>query len=89
VTSFYLTCGTPKKNLFCPYSFSGSVEILNYSDHPSAPLLLDLSSNIGSLLVVRLTTKHLPEFEISIVSKDISGVVAGNSQINVYATYLS
>jgi hypothetical protein len=78
-----------KQLLFCPYSYSGSVEMLNSSDPPSTPLLLDLSSDIGSLLVVRLPTEPLPEFETSVVSKGISSVVAGNSQIDVYVAYLS
>jgi hypothetical protein len=62
--------------------------MLNYSDPPSTPLLLDLSSDIGSLPFVRLSVEPLPKFETSIVSKGISSVVAGNSQIDVYAAYL-
>jgi hypothetical protein len=77
-----------KQILFCPYPCSGSVEMSNYSDPPSTPLLLDLSSGIGSLLVVRLPTEPFPEFETYVVSKGISSVVAGNSQIDVYVTYL-
>jgi hypothetical protein len=78
-----------KQLLFCPYPCSGLVEMSNSLDPPSAPLLLDLSSSIGSLLVVRLPTEPLPEFETSAISKGISGVVTGNSQIDVYASYLS
>jgi len=68
---------------------SSSVEMLNYSDPPSTPLLLDISFDIGSLPVVRLPVEPLPKFETSIVSKGISSVVARNSQIDVYAAYLS
>jgi hypothetical protein len=63
--------------------------MLNSSDPPSTPLLLDLSSSIGSLLVARLPVEPLPEFETFVVSKGISSVVAGNSQIGVYVAYLS
>jgi hypothetical protein len=63
--------------------------MLNYSDPPSAPLLLDLYFDIGSLLVVRLPAKPLPEFGAYVVSKGISSVVEGNSQIGVYVAYLS
>jgi hypothetical protein len=59
------------------------------SSGPPSPLLLDLSSSIGSLLVVRLLAEPLPEFETYAVSKVISSVVAGNSQIDVYVAYLS
>jgi hypothetical protein len=63
--------------------------MLNSSDPPSAPLLLDMSSNIRSLLVVRLPVEPLPKFETSTVSKGISSVILGNSQIDVYAAYMS
>jgi hypothetical protein len=65
--------------LFYPYPYYGSVEMSNSSDPPSYPLLLDLSSSICSLLVVRLPTKPLLEFEFFFVSKGISSVVAVNS----------
>jgi hypothetical protein len=67
-----------KQCLFFPYSFSGLVEMLNSSDPPSSPLLLDMSFDIGSLLVVRLPAEPLPEFETPAVSKGISGVVVWN-----------
>jgi hypothetical protein len=78
-----------KQLLFCPYSYSGSVEMLNYSYPPSTPQFMDLSSDIGSLLVVRLLAEPLPKFEILFVSKGISGVVTRNSQIDFYVSYLS
>jgi hypothetical protein len=52
--------------------------MLNYLGPPLAPLLLDMSFDIGSLLVVRFSTEPLPEFETSVVSTGISSVVAGN-----------
>jgi hypothetical protein len=63
--------------------------MLNSLDPPSTPLLLDLASSIGSLLVVRLSAKPLPNFETFDVSKGISSVVARNSQIDVYVAYIS
>jgi hypothetical protein len=63
--------------------------MLDYSNPPSSPLLLDISSGIGSLLVVGLCAEYLPKFETSIVSKGISGVIVVNSQIDVYVAYLS
>jgi hypothetical protein len=63
--------------------------MLDSSYHPSTPLLLDLSSCVGSLPVVRLPAEPRPEFETYVVSKGISGVVAVNSQMDVYASYLS
>jgi hypothetical protein len=63
--------------------------MLNSSDPPLAPLLLDLSSNICSLLVVRLPTEPLPDFETFVVSKSILGVVAGKSQMDFYVAYMS
>jgi hypothetical protein len=78
-----------KQLIFSPYSFFGSVEMLNSSDPPSSPLLLDLYSDIGSLLVIRMPVEPLPKFETFVVSKCISDVVAGNSQIDVYVAYIS
>jgi hypothetical protein len=63
--------------------------MLNSSDPPSTSLLLDLSFDIGSLLVVRLLTEPLPNFETFFVSKGISSVVTMNSQIDFYVAYLS
>jgi hypothetical protein len=63
--------------------------MLDSSGPPLAPLLLDLSSSVGSLLVVRLHAEPLPEFENYVVLKVISSMVAGNSQIYVYDAYLS
>jgi hypothetical protein len=41
--------------------------MLDSSDPPSTPLLLDLSLDIGSLPVVRLPADPLPEFGTSVV----------------------
>ena len=78
-----------KQLIFCPYSFSCSVEMLNSSYPPSATLLLDMFSSIGSLPVVRMPAKPLPKFKTYVVSKGISSVVAGNSQIYVHVSYIS
>jgi hypothetical protein len=49
-----------KQLIFCHYPYFGSVEMLNSSYSPSAPLLMDLSSDIHCLLVVRLPAEPLP-----------------------------
>jgi hypothetical protein len=67
-----------KQLLFCPYLCSGLDGMLSSSDPPSNPLWLDLSSDIGSLLVVGMPVEPLPVFETSIVTKGISSVVALN-----------
>jgi hypothetical protein len=73
-----------QKLLFSLFPYFGSVQILSSSYTPSAPLLLDLSSNIGSLLVVRLSTEPFPKFGTSIVLMGISNVVTVSSQISSY-----
>jgi hypothetical protein len=78
-----------KKIIFCPYSFFCLAKMLNSSDPPSAPLFLDLASDIGSLLVVRLLVELLLESKTYVVSKGISSVVAVNSPTNAYVAYLS
>jgi hypothetical protein len=78
-----------KQLLFGPHPCSSLVEMLNSSDPPSAPLLLDLTSDIFSLPIVRLPAEPLPELETFVVSKGILCVVAVNSQIYVYDAYLS
>jgi hypothetical protein len=60
--------------------------MLDYSGPPSYPLLLDLSSDTGSLPVLRLAVEPLLEFEISVVSMSISNVVTMNSQRDVYVS---
>ena len=50
---------------------------------------MDLSSNIGSLLVARLPANLLPGSETSVVSKGISSVVVVNSQTDAYVAYIS
>ena len=72
-----------------PYPCFGLAKMLSYSNPPSNPLWMDLSSDIGSLPVVGLPAEPLPEFETSAISKGISGVVSRNSQIDVYVAYLS
>jgi len=67
-----------KKILFCAYLCSGLVGMLISSDPPSVPLWLDMSSNIGSLLVVGLPIEPMPMFETFVVSKGISNVVVVN-----------
>ena len=78
-----------KQILFCSYPYSGLIEMLDSSYPPLSPLLLDLSSGVGSLPVVRLPVETLPELENYVVSKGILGVVEVNSQIDFYVAYLS
>jgi hypothetical protein len=61
-------------NDFC----SGLAGMLSSSDPPSTPLWLDLSADIGSLLVVGMPVEPLPVSGNSIVATDISSVVAMN-----------
>ena len=56
---------------------------------PSNPLLLNLSIDTGSLLVVRLPTEPLPEFGTFFVLMGISNVVIVSSQRDVYFAYKS
>jgi hypothetical protein len=71
--------------------------MLGSSYPPSYPLLLDLSSDTGSLPVVRLPVDHFPEFGTFVVSMGISNVVTVSSQTSFYVacqswhilTYLS
>jgi hypothetical protein len=58
--------------------------MLDSSNPPSTPLLLDLSVDIGSLPVAGLPTEPLPEFGTSVVLKDTSSVVTMSSQISAY-----
>jgi hypothetical protein len=64
--------------LFCPYLCSGLAEMLCFSNPPSTPLWLDLSSDIGSLPVKGLPAEPLPRSETSVVARDISSVGAVN-----------
>jgi hypothetical protein len=57
-----------------------------FSYPPSDPLLLDLSSDINSLPVVRFPVEILPKFGTYVVSMGISNVVTMSSQIDVYVT---
>jgi hypothetical protein len=52
--------------------------MLSSSYPPSTSLWMDLSSDIGSLLVVGLPVEPLPVFEYFVVAKGISSVVAVN-----------
>jgi hypothetical protein len=54
------------------------------SNPPSNPLLLNLSADTGSLLVVRLPAEPLPKFGTFVVLMGISNVVIVSSQINSY-----
>jgi hypothetical protein len=58
--------------------------MLDSSNPPSTHLLLDLSTDTGSLPVARFPAEPLPEFGTSVVLKDTSSVVAMSSQISVY-----
>jgi hypothetical protein len=54
------------------------------SNPPSNPLLLNLSTDTSSPLVVRLPAEPLPEFGTFFVLMGISNVVILISQINSY-----
>jgi hypothetical protein len=58
--------------------------MLDSSNPPSIPQLLDLSANIGSLPVVRLPAEPLPEFVTFVVLTSISSVVIVSSEIIAY-----
>jgi hypothetical protein len=58
--------------------------MLDSSNPPSNPLLLNLSADTGSLLVVRLPAEALPKFGTFVVLMGISNVVIVSSQINSY-----
>jgi hypothetical protein len=58
--------------------------MLYSSNPPSAPLLLDLSIDIGSLPVVRLLVEPLSEFGTFVVLTGISSVATVSSQITTY-----
>ena len=58
--------------------------MLDSSNPPSTPLLLDLFANTGSLPVARLPTEPLPEFGTYVVLMGISNVVTLCSQIYSY-----
>jgi hypothetical protein len=58
--------------------------MLDASNPPSSPLLLDPSTDIGSLLVAGFPTKPLPKFGTYVVLMGISSVVTLSSQISAY-----
>jgi hypothetical protein len=58
--------------------------VLDSSNAPSAPLLLYLSADTGSLPVVGMPTEPLPKFGTSVVLKDTSSVVTVSSQTSAY-----
>jgi hypothetical protein len=60
--------------------------MLDSSNPPSTPLLLDLSTDTGFLLVVRILAEPLPEFGTFFVLMGISNVVIVSSQTNSYVT---
>jgi hypothetical protein len=58
--------------------------MLGSSDPPSTPLLMDMSSDTGSLPVVMFPAEPLPEFGAAVVLRGISNVVTMSSQISAY-----
>jgi hypothetical protein len=60
--------------------------MLDSSNLPSSPLLLDLFVDIVSIPVVRLPIEPLPKFGTFFVLMGISNVVTMSSQINAYVT---
>jgi hypothetical protein len=58
--------------------------MLDSSNPRSTPLLMDLFSHIGSLLVVRMLAEALPKFGTSTILMGISNVVTMSSQIDAY-----
>jgi hypothetical protein len=85
LTSMWYT----KQLLFSLYPYSTLVENGGSSDPPLSLLLLDLSYDIDSLLFVGMPVKPFPKFENCVTSEGISGVVAVNSQRDVYVAYQS
>jgi hypothetical protein len=53
--------------------------MLDSSNPPSTPLLMDLSTDTGSLPFVRLSVEPLPEFATSVILMGISNVVTMSS----------
>jgi hypothetical protein len=70
--SFCMWC--TKQLLVCPYSYSGSTEMLYSSNPPSIPQYLGPSAGTGSLLVARLPAEPLPALETFVVIRDILDV---------------
>jgi hypothetical protein len=64
--------------IFCPYLCFGLARMLSSSHPPSTLLWSDLSSNIGSLLVVGFLLEPLLVSTTSVVIKGISSVVVVN-----------
>jgi hypothetical protein len=58
--------------------------MLDSSNPPSTPLLLDLSINIGSLPIVRFPAEPLPEFGTYVVLMGISNVVTVSLKTSAY-----
>jgi hypothetical protein len=58
--------------------------MLDLSDPPATPLLLDLSLDFSFLLVVRLPSEPLLEFGTFVVLIGIASVVTVSSQISAY-----
>ena len=61
--------------------------MLYSSNSPSSPLLLDMSTNIGSLPVIGFLVDPLSNFGTFAVSIDTSSVVTMSSQIISYVAY--
>jgi hypothetical protein len=82
---FLISCITYTKQLLSSLSpYFGSIEISNSSNPLSAPLLLDLSVDIGFLLTAGLLPVPLLEFETFVVLKDTPSVVVVSTQITFY-----
>jgi hypothetical protein len=71
-----------KRLIFCPCSCFGLSGMLIFSDPPSSPRWLDISSNIGFLpdarLPAGLPAEPLPTSKNFFVTMDISSVVIVN-----------
>jgi hypothetical protein len=84
VVSLCPACGTPNNFSFLFFLILVKLKCEVLQILLLAPLLLDLSFDIGSLPVVRLPIEPLPEFGTSVVLKGISNVVIVSSQISAY-----
>jgi hypothetical protein len=80
-----LSCITYTKQCLSSLSpYSSSIEIPNYSNPLSSPLLLDLSVDTGFLQVAGFLVAPLHESKTYVASKDTSNVVIVSSQIISY-----
>jgi hypothetical protein len=70
--------------LFSLFPYYGLVEMSDYSDPPSAPLLLDLSVDTNFLPVAGILVEPLLDFGTYVVSKDASSVVTVSAKTISY-----